>query len=521
MYYIKSINHTYYARIICLIILFLRKFSISSSNITFMQRKFLANLGFLLLLNLIIKPVWIFGIDLSVQNTVGAEQYGFYFTLFNFSFLFNILFDFGITNFNNRNIAQNNQLLNKHFSSIVILKLLLGLVYFIVTFGIAIIWGYKGVELYMLFFLGVNQFLTSFILYLRSNVSALLLFKTDSILSVLDRVVMIAICSVLLWGGITSTPFKIEWFVYAQTIALSITFIVAFIVVIKKSSFRKLNWNYPFFLHILKQSLPYAVLVLLMAFYNKFDTVMLARLIEGPEGKIQSGIYAHSYRLLDAANNIAYLFSLLLLPIFAKMIKSRAKIDNMVRLSFSLLFVMSVIVSAVSFTYSFQIIDLLYDDHISESARILPVLMSCFIAISTTYVFGTLLTANGNLKQLNYLAATGMVMNLTLNLMLIPRYGALGSAWSSLVTQGVMALMQVILGVIFFKIHVRYKFILKLVVFVLGVIASGFISLKIPSNWVINAGIMTLLSIVWATVLRLLNAKHFMELLKTRARPVI
>ena len=56
-----------------------------------MQRKFLTNLGLMLFLNLLIKPVWIFAIDRNVQNVVGAMDYGFYFDLLNFSFLFNIL----------------------------------------------------------------------------------------------------------------------------------------------------------------------------------------------------------------------------------------------------------------------------------------------------------------------------------------------------------------------------------------------------------------------------------------------
>lgn len=481
-----------------------------------MQRKFLANLGFLLLLNLIIKPVWIFGIDLSVQNTVGAEAYGFYFTLFNFSFLFNILFDFGITNFNNRNIAQNNQLLNKHFSSILIMKILLGVVYFVITFFAAVIWGFEGKELLMLLFLGINQFLISFILYLRSNVSALLLFKTDSILSVLDRIVMIAICSVLLWGGITKTPFKIEWFVYSQTLAYCITFVIAFIIVIKKANFKKLNWNYPFFLVLLKQSLPYAVLVLLMTFYNKFDTVMLVRLIEGAEGKIQSGIYAHSYRLLDAANNIAFLFSMLLLPLFARLIKTQMKVENLVRLSFSILFVLSVTISAAAFAYNYEVISLLYDHNINESARLFPVLMGCFVAISTTYVFGTLLTANGNLRQLNYLAFAGMLLNLGLNLVLIPEYGAYGSAWASLVTQSLMAVLQVVLCFIYFKFTIRYRYLLKLVIFLAGVFGAAEFSSALSFDWIINLGIMIAISLLLAALLRLLNVAHFFRILKDR-----
>jgi len=482
-----------------------------------MQRKFLANLGFLLLLNLIIKPVWIFGIDLNVQNTVGAEDYGFYFNLFNFSFLFNILFDFGITNFNNRNIAQNNQLLNKHLSSILILKILLGMLYFVITFLVAVLWGYKGKELYMLLFLGINQFLISFILYLRSNVSALLLFKTDSILSVLDRIVMIVICSVLLWGGITNTPFRIEWFVYAQTVAYIITFAIAFVIVIRKAKFKRLNWNYPFFLVLLKQSLPYAILVMLMTFYNKFDTVMLVRLIEGSEGKIQSGIYAHSYRLLDAANNIAFLFSMLLLPLFARLLKTKHSVVNLVRLSFSLLFVLSVTTTAAAYTFNSEIISLLYDHYLSESAKLFPVLMGCFIAISTSYVFGTLLTANGSLKQLNYLALIGMLMNLTLNLVLIPHLGALGSGWASLTTQSIMAISQVVLCFIYFKFSLRLRYLIQLCLFTIGVFTSGYFSQFMSGNWLINLTIMIISSLALAAILRLLNVGYFIKILKERS----
>jgi len=115
-----------------------------------MQKKFITNLALLLFVNLLVKPLWIFGIDRQVQNTVGPEEYGLYFFLFNFSFLFYIFLDLGITNFNTRNIAQNNQLLNKHLSGISILKLLLGVLYGVVMIVFGIVWGYKGRELYIL-----------------------------------------------------------------------------------------------------------------------------------------------------------------------------------------------------------------------------------------------------------------------------------------------------------------------------------------------------------------------------------
>ncbi len=231
-----------------------------------MQKKFLKNLGLLLFLNLLVKPFWILGVDREVQNVVGPENYGFYFAIFNFAFLFYIFLDLGITNFNNRNIAQNNQLLSKHMAGISLLKLVLGIFYGIIVFLIGFLWGYRGEQLYLLAWIGFNQFLLSFILYVRSNISGLLLFTTDSLLSILDRVLMILICGFLLWYNFTDIEFTIRWFVYSQTIAYSITLLIALAAVFKKSGRLRLSWNRPFFLMILKKSLPFALLVLLMSF---------------------------------------------------------------------------------------------------------------------------------------------------------------------------------------------------------------------------------------------------------------
>ena len=84
-----------------------------------MSRPFLNNVGFLLLINLLIKPIFIFGIDLVVQNRVGPAAYGSYFALFNFAFLFNVLLDFGINNFNQRLVARDPKRVAKWLPNII------------------------------------------------------------------------------------------------------------------------------------------------------------------------------------------------------------------------------------------------------------------------------------------------------------------------------------------------------------------------------------------------------------------
>ena len=491
-----------------------------------MQKKFLTNLGFLLFLNLLVKPFWVLGIDRSVQNAVGSEDFGFYFSILNFSFLFNILLDLGITNFNNRNIAQNTHLLNKHFSSILILKLLLGIFYMLISFVVGLLIGYNSAQFYMLAWVALNQFLLSFVLYLRSNVSGLLLFKTDSVLSVLDRLLMIIFCSVLLWGNVTDKKFQIEWFVYAQTAAYGLTALIALAVVIQKSAFRKMNWNRPFLIMILKKSFPFALLVFLMAQYNRMDTVIIERMLPGEMGNLQAGIYAQAYRLLDAAMMIAFLFAGLLLPLFSRMLKLKESVENLVKLSFSLLFTVSVITAAGTWFYSADIMTWLYPKHgneilidylkrIDESAHIFRLLMFCFVAISSTYVFGTLLTANGSLKQLNIVAAGGVLISLALNLILVPKMQAIGSAYASLSSQGITALAQLIMAVLIFRFRRNIKYIVALVLFAAGAFTISYLSHQFGFDWRINFLIMMGISVVLAMVLGLLNIPEFIRIIRS------
>jgi O-antigen/teichoic acid export membrane protein len=485
-----------------------------------LKRKFITNLLLLIFLNVLIKPFWIFGIDRHVQNLVGVESYGLYFSLLNFSMILNILLDLGITNFNNKNIAQHHQLMRKHISNIVAIKFLLAGFYAFVCIVVAFILGYREVQIHLLLFLILNQFLISFTLYLRSNISGLHLFRTDSFLSVLDRTLMIIICSVLLFTNITNHVFKIEWFVYAQTAAYLIATLITLAVVLSHTGRLKIYFDRRFFLVFLRKSYPYALLILLMSFYNRIDSVMLVSLL--PNGKEQSGIYAQAFRLLDAVSMFGVLFAGLLLPIFARMLKKKEELGSMVQFSFLLLFVPAIIISLSSIFYDHQIMFLLYSknieltkENIELSASILQLLMISFLGIATTYIFGTLLTANGSIRQLNWMAVIGMVLNVGLNFILIPHYQALGSAWTSLTTQLFTAGAQTLLAVSILKLKINYRILGKLMLFIGFVFLAGYYSLKID-NWVLGYSLMIGISTLFAFLIRLINLKALAEIIQNK-----
>jgi O-antigen/teichoic acid export membrane protein len=478
-----------------------------------LKRKFFTNLILLLTVNGLVKPFWLFGIDRKVQIVTG-DDYGLYLSLYALSITFNVLLDMGIANYNNRNIARYNHLLPKHLSNILGLKMLLFVAYSAILFIWAGLVGYNNIQFHLLLFLIINQFLLQLILYLRSNLSALHLFTTDSLVSVLDRIFMIAFCGILLYTNLYHGPFRIEWFVYIQTVSYILATLIIFIIVIKKSGKIKLNFNLRFNLVFLKKTYPYAILILLMSFYNRFDQVLIERLLPG-EGLHQVAIYAHGFRLLDAASMFGVLFAGMLLPIFSRMIKMKQQVGDMVKFSFSLIIFISLTLAVTSFFYQVEIMEWMYDDDVLASAPIFSILMFCFVPISTTYIVGTLLTANGSIKQLNIMAGFGMAFNLLLNLFIIPKYQALGAAYVGLFTQTFTALAQVVIAFHLFKLKTNWVLIGQITLFALLLVVSGYVCHKLfpPLSGIL---VMLAFSTLIAFFIRLIDLKNLVNIVMNR-----
>lgn len=446
-----------------------------------------------------------------MQNRVGEEMYGFYFSLFNFAFILNILLDVGINNYNNRAIAREHSLLKDHLAAIIPLKFFLFLLYAGLILISGKIIGYSREQFSMLWILVLNQFLASFILYFRTNISGLQYFRTDSLLSVLDRTLMIIFTGLLLWGNLLSKPFQIEWFVYAQTLSYSITLAtVVSIVRIRSGPFMH-RISFARSVKILRMSYPFALLILLMSVFNRVDSVMLERLLEN--GKEEAGIYAQSYRIFDAASQFSFLFAMLLLPMFSRMIRLKQNVNDLIRMALPLLMVAGLSLAISCNYYNHDIIDLLYETHSPYSSRILGILMTGFLFVSTSYIYGTLLTANNNLRHLNFLAASTVVINISLNLILIPRYQAVGAAISSLVSQGFYAILQVVLATRLLKIPLNSDILVRIAWFLVFNIVVGFFSLKIP-GWI--GGFFTLLfsCLISSFLLGLIKPAQLLDLIR-------
>ncbi len=452
-----------------------------------LKRYFVTNILIMLVLNIIVKPIWVFFIDRNVQLTVGHQEYGVYSALVSLTIIFNILLDIGITNLNNKNLASDKSQLGLSLPNMMAAKGLLSLVYFFVIFVVAILLNYNGRALHLLFLLACVQFLNSFLQYLRSYVSAHQDFKLDSILSVIDKIAMITICGVLLYSAQYKSLFVIEWFIYTQLFSYGIAILLALLIVVTRySSISFKLFSVSQMLFICKQSIPYAVLILLMGVYMRSDSLILERL-EGPE---QNSYYASTYRILDIVNMSGFLFASILLPMFSRLIAKNMELKEIVKTSCNILLPISLSIVAFSLLFSNEIMRLLYPAYFRELTQLYKITIACFPAFSLMYVFATLLTANGNIQLLIKIALWGSILSILLNIVFIKWLHASGAALAALIVEWSLAVAYVFFAIqklrLSFKSSWILKFILHFVVMIILNIILSSIELGLIPSMLIN-----------------------------------
>ena len=474
-----------------------------------MRRFFIKNIIFVVAINILVKPVWVFFIDRVVQNRVPNGEYGTYQALLSLGIIFQIVLDFGITNYNSRTIARDPEQLATVFPSMLSARLVLMALYLLLGLGWGVLLGYKGWELHLLAGILLFQSLSALLSFIRSNISALHRFKTDGILSITDRLMMVFVCGFLLLWPATANRFRIEWFVITQAACYLVTALIAWVVLRRISGVRlRFSFHWPTVLDVIKQSLPYALLIFQMSIYNRADAMMIERMCA--DGKGQADIWASAFRLLDMVNILGLMFATMLLPMYGRMLSTGQDIKPMLRLCANMLLPLSAAVAAAGIFFSGDIMLLLYKGartgNVAQYQAVFSWLIASFPAWCLMYIYSTLLTAQGSMKVLNYIAFGGVVINLSLNFWLIPQLNAGGAAITSFITQSLLAIAFTVASVRVFKLNVNMRWImahLGYMAFVGGLawVLTAFVHI----NWIYTAALFFILSVLFMFVFRFVS----------------
>lgn len=469
-----------------------------------MLKKFISDIAFIQLLNLLVKPLWILVIDREVQNQLSQYAYGEYFALFNFSLLFFIVLDLGISSFNATQLSKDPKKLKQLFGNLFGLKILLSALYLFLLFTVGYMMGYQSGSFELLIILAGIQIVSSFNQYFRSSITAFHWFKSDGIFMVLDRLIIIILCAIMLWGGIEGWGITIKRFAVAQLIGLVAVALILVTFIYYKLDKVKLSFSLKHVFPLLKKTWPFGLLIALMGLYNYMDGVMLEQL----SGAEEAGLYAMGYRLFFALFMFAQIFSNVLLSMFGKNEKDRSMLKELSAFSAKILLLIGFAVALLSMSYKNEIMQWLYPmKYTEDSAVSFSILMFSFIGSALILVYGTLLTAKEKLKQLNFAAGATLILNLSLNFILIPNHGASGAAMATLISQLIFGISCLIISMVKLRFSIEWNTLMRFFVAFIALYTVIILAKQYMPNIYVHLLMITLAILIAALVTKVLNTK--------------
>lgn len=194
------------------------------------------------------------------------------------------------------------------------------------------------------------------------------------------------------------------------------------------------EWDTEVARSLIRSGLSFLAYGVLGVIYYRVDTLLLSMLAS----TVTIGVYGAAYRLFDTLAFVpGVLVGAIMSPILAKYsVTNMGKLREAVERSLIAMLLCSLPVAAGLIVTAPDIIQLVYHRHaFAGSALVLEALAPGLIALFLNSVLTTVLVSTGQERKLPLTAGAALVFNVILNLLLIPRFAEIGSAWATTLTE--------------------------------------------------------------------------------------
>jgi PST family polysaccharide transporter len=172
---------------------------------------------------------------------------------------------------------------------------------------------------------------------------------------------------------------------------------------------------------------PIAVSTLAVGIYHRIDQVMLHKMVNDQV----LGNYVAAVRLTEFINLLPIAVMTSLFPILSQTAKDEDRFRHYLQLSFRALMAIAFGMCVVITLFSGPIVHLLYGVKFVAAGPLLAVLIWSEVPVFFGVVIANGLIAKNLQNYLPISTGIGALVNVLLNLYLIPRWGAMGSAWAT------------------------------------------------------------------------------------------
>ncbi|HXA29074.1 MAG TPA: flippase [Candidatus Angelobacter sp.] len=242
---------------------------------------------------------------------------------------------------------------------------------------------------------------------------------------------------VLLVATVLAAVFKqgVAAFVWAYAASYAFTAVYAAVITQRRYTRLRLVWNSALLRKLLRSGLPFALAFVLSTIYFRIDVVILKSL----RGDAQVAYYNAAYKFLDGLSFIPQAAMSAVFPALAVIhLRGRDPMRDAYTRAYRLLAALGMPVAVACVILAPQIIHI---THVPFEQSI-PALRILGASLLLIFVNNSFIFALGAMdKQLTFalLAGLSIVVNVTLNLVMIPRFafadGYLAASWATLITE--------------------------------------------------------------------------------------
>jgi O-antigen/teichoic acid export membrane protein len=369
---------------------------------------------------------------LAVARLLGDVGLGQYSTVFAFVGLFGVFFELGMFEYVQREIARDHARVRVLFGNLVLLRLLLAFAGCLLITGLAAFVGYEAVQITAVFLLTATFLFAAILAPLQTLFFAHERFGPPITVSVIGQllVAILNVALLLLGGGLLSL-FLVGFIVMPIQIAILISEVRK--LGVRRADLRASPGEWP---SMIRAGLPFALTSLALNYTFGFDIVILGFFREDAV----VGWYNAAYRLVFTLVGLASGFLAAVGPSLARQYGHDAGevhtwVRSSVRWMAFFLLPMTVGVSVLSP----QIIAVLYGSAFQPSAGVLALICWDVPFLMFNTLSNNIVVAAGLERLSARIFLTSLLLNVALNLLLIPTFGMYGAAAATVLTDGLTA----------------------------------------------------------------------------------
>jgi O-antigen/teichoic acid export membrane protein len=279
------------------------------------------------------------------------------------------------------------------------------------------------------YLMGVSSAIRSYVLSARGLLQGLNRFDLETVTVIADRGLLLLLGTLVLVSG-----FGLYGISIAFVVARLLMFVIVTVIVKRVTGSAVPTYDRAVWIELQTAALPLGFFLITLTLYTYIDTVILGIMRTDAE----NGWYAAAYRVYEGLMYAPSAFATVLTPRFSQMfLNDPTGLRSLFRRSLLGSAAMAILIGGGGMLLARPMVLLFYGPAYEPAVPALQVLAGGSLFVFCTWILHAAAISTNLDRRLVGTTAVGLITNVALNVMFIPRLGITGAAWATVIAEAV------------------------------------------------------------------------------------